>query len=244
MFKKNPKITKAQSAMEYVMSYGWAILILAIAIAALFALGFFNGSNTSGNVCILNQGFQCISSVINTNGILFVTITQTSASYVNITSIGCSSDPNNKHLTALNTPSNQVYMPYGSGYTFSVQCYTQSGATSLQIGQVFYGSLYLNYTNDVNGFPGFSKGSITAKATTSGILNTGGGSPSGSGSESYLQIKLVNYQTTATQANFQQMIYFNPTAYSSNEMKNLSNIEFSAGAPIGTSGNVPLSYCA
>jgi hypothetical protein len=30
---------KAQSAMEYLMTYGWAILIIAVVLAALFALG-------------------------------------------------------------------------------------------------------------------------------------------------------------------------------------------------------------
>ena len=35
----------AQSAMEYLMTYGWAILIIAIVLAAMFQFGFFN-SNT------------------------------------------------------------------------------------------------------------------------------------------------------------------------------------------------------
>ncbi len=36
--------TKAQSAMEYLMTYGWAILIIAVVLGALFELGFFNSS--------------------------------------------------------------------------------------------------------------------------------------------------------------------------------------------------------
>ena len=32
---------KAQSAMEYLMTYGWAILIVIIVAAALYALGIF-----------------------------------------------------------------------------------------------------------------------------------------------------------------------------------------------------------
>ena len=31
-----------QSAMEYLMTYGWAILIIAVVLAALFELGVFN----------------------------------------------------------------------------------------------------------------------------------------------------------------------------------------------------------
>ena len=35
---------KSQSAMEYLMTYGWAILIIAIVMVALFQLGVFNGT--------------------------------------------------------------------------------------------------------------------------------------------------------------------------------------------------------
>ena len=39
---------KAQSAMEYLMTYGWAILIVIIVAAALYALGVFNPSTLTG----------------------------------------------------------------------------------------------------------------------------------------------------------------------------------------------------
>ncbi len=38
--KRPPR--KAQSAMEYLMTYGWAILIIAVVLGALFSLGVFN----------------------------------------------------------------------------------------------------------------------------------------------------------------------------------------------------------
>ncbi len=37
--------SKLQSAMEYLMTYGWAILIIAIVLVALFSLGVFNSAN-------------------------------------------------------------------------------------------------------------------------------------------------------------------------------------------------------
>ena len=40
-----PRKLKSQSAMEYLMTYGWAILIIAIALSALFALGVFSPSS-------------------------------------------------------------------------------------------------------------------------------------------------------------------------------------------------------
>ncbi|MBW2999812.1 hypothetical protein KY339_04005, partial [Candidatus Woesearchaeota archaeon] len=39
---------KAQSALEYLMTYGWAILIVIIVGAALYALGVFNPGTFTG----------------------------------------------------------------------------------------------------------------------------------------------------------------------------------------------------
>ena len=43
----NSSFISSQSAMEYLMTYGWAILIIAIVLVALFSLGVFNSSNFS-----------------------------------------------------------------------------------------------------------------------------------------------------------------------------------------------------
>ena len=40
---------KAQAAMEYLMTYGWAILIVIIVAAALYALGVFNPATWTGS---------------------------------------------------------------------------------------------------------------------------------------------------------------------------------------------------
>ena len=44
------KKPEQQSAMEYLMTYGWAILVVAVVIAALFGLGAFNINNTPKSV--------------------------------------------------------------------------------------------------------------------------------------------------------------------------------------------------
>ncbi|OJI06704.1 MAG: hypothetical protein BK997_04995 [Candidatus Micrarchaeum sp. ARMAN-1] len=54
---------KAQSAMEYLMTYGWAILIIAIVLAALFSLGIFSSGSLIGTTCIANSGFLCSSPI-------------------------------------------------------------------------------------------------------------------------------------------------------------------------------------
>ena len=58
--------TQAQSAMEYLMTYGWSILILAVVIAALYLLGVFNASSAL-NGCISTPGFLCSGLKFSTN---------------------------------------------------------------------------------------------------------------------------------------------------------------------------------
>ena len=58
-----------QSAMEYLMTYGWAILIILIALGALFYLGVFSPSTPS--TCFIQAPFVCKDVIINDNGILF-----------------------------------------------------------------------------------------------------------------------------------------------------------------------------
>ena len=60
---------KAQSAMEYLMTYGWAILIVIIVAAALYALGIFNPATYTGRI---PTGFTTLGTPtdwdLNSNG--------------------------------------------------------------------------------------------------------------------------------------------------------------------------------
>lgn len=52
------KHMKGQAAMEYLMTYGWAILVLVIVLAALWYL-----LPTTQEQCIFQQGFECEGGV-------------------------------------------------------------------------------------------------------------------------------------------------------------------------------------
>jgi hypothetical protein len=49
--------------MEYLMTYGWAILVIAVVLSALFALGLFSSNNLSGNSCIASPGYLCSGAI-------------------------------------------------------------------------------------------------------------------------------------------------------------------------------------
>ncbi|MGC8710478.1 MAG: hypothetical protein ACP5RF_02620, partial [Candidatus Micrarchaeia archaeon] len=66
--------SKAQTAMEYLMTYGWAILIIAVVLGALFQLGIFNASNFApkappGSCQVFRPNGPDTTSFINLEGI-------------------------------------------------------------------------------------------------------------------------------------------------------------------------------
>jgi hypothetical protein len=68
MGKRMFRNRKAQSAMEYLMTYGWAILIIAVVLGALFSLGVFSGASLIGNACIAGPGYYCGSMIYSHGG--------------------------------------------------------------------------------------------------------------------------------------------------------------------------------
>lgn len=64
------RVSRAQSAMEYLMTYGWAILIIAVVLAALFALNVFNSGAQLGTACIGQAGYSCSQPIITQQGLL------------------------------------------------------------------------------------------------------------------------------------------------------------------------------
>ena len=152
---------KAQSAMEYLMTYGWAILIIGVALAAMFQLGLFNPSEYVTNICILPSGLTCSSFFLYPNGILSVSIGNGLQGPINITAMGCFQ---NKTVTNMqipyNPPSNQIYIPIGGSHTFNINC---MGASGLALGHLYTGYLVINYTDDVTLFQQTVFGRIAVK---------------------------------------------------------------------------------
>jgi Concanavalin A-like lectin/glucanases superfamily len=63
-----------QSAMEYLMTYGWAILIIAVVLGALFSLGVFNTSNLApkaqpGSCRVFRPSGTGTSTFVNLEGV-------------------------------------------------------------------------------------------------------------------------------------------------------------------------------
>ncbi|MGB9703770.1 MAG: hypothetical protein ACPLXS_03650, partial [Candidatus Micrarchaeales archaeon] len=80
--------TKSQAAMEYLMTYGWAILIIALVVGVLYSLGVFNPSSPS--YCVFSgEVFLCQSFSIDSEGYLSLTLTSNHPNRINVTQIAC-----------------------------------------------------------------------------------------------------------------------------------------------------------
>jgi hypothetical protein len=55
---------RAQAAMEFLMTYGWAILVVLVVIGALAYFGVLNPQNLLPDRCEMQQGFYCKDYVI------------------------------------------------------------------------------------------------------------------------------------------------------------------------------------
>ncbi|MGB9719457.1 MAG: hypothetical protein ACPL06_02595 [Candidatus Anstonellales archaeon] len=59
---------KGQAAMEYLMTYGWAILLLVIVLSVLFASGIFTPSQFVREECSFTPDLTCLSAQLIDSG--------------------------------------------------------------------------------------------------------------------------------------------------------------------------------
>jgi hypothetical protein len=140
-YKRQLKRPKAQPTIEYLMTYGWSILIIAAILGIIYQLGFFGGINFLSNSCSAQPGFLCTKGVLNTAGVLAFSLGYMGQSPLNITAVGCS---NTSLPTASMTWVGVNVPPLQSGQTemFSVPC-NLNGKNNIEA--PFTGTLWVQY---------------------------------------------------------------------------------------------------
>ncbi len=147
------KHKKAQSGMDFLMTYGWALLIVVLIVAALFALGIFDSGTFVGTRA---SGFQDIGVSawqLDNNGNLQLQLRNNAAKDVNITSITATLKTQS---ASYNTP---IQLPNGK----TSSAITITGLPQLQAGSSYEIQLQIAYTDLASGFNATSTGTITGK---------------------------------------------------------------------------------
>ncbi|MEM3227849.1 MAG: hypothetical protein QXK65_02800 [Candidatus Micrarchaeaceae archaeon] len=143
---------KAQSAMEYLMTYGWAILIIAVVLGALFSLGVFNSSSLIGTSCVALSGYYCANPVLSTTGTLTLTVGQaTGTSY---SSVAVYIVPSGQTFSTADTANTLIgTLSSGQTATVTITLPTTSGFPSSYstVGTPFTGYVWLAYTTPSSG---------------------------------------------------------------------------------------------
>ena len=150
---------KSQAAVEYLTTYGWAILIIAIVIAALYSVGLFNPTALIGNTCAFPADFSCLAATLFPSGNFVVNIQQATAAAINVTAIGCNSDSSTSNMIQFGGPA-RIYIPIGGNSSFTMLCYSNGvpynspfPSNTVPLGTLFKGYIVVNYTNLQTGFP-------------------------------------------------------------------------------------------
>jgi len=159
-------LSRAQTAIEYLTSYGWMILIVVVVITALFAFGIFNPSSHVSNSCTMPASFSCQGISLAQNGGLYINLTQNTGDPINITAISCDATQSTRNAEVLTPP---VYLGSGDNASFVMQCYTNSSTFSGTYGSVYHGYLIVNYTDLVSSFQYTSVGVVVAKVSANSI---------------------------------------------------------------------------
>ncbi len=224
--RSTQKNRKVQSATEYLMTYGWAILIIAIVLGVLYYLGVFNGASSLGTSCVAVAGYYCQDATLSTGGILSLNIGQATA--VSLSNVNVYFVPSGGSLGVAASASVGTLQP-GQVATVSIQLPTGLPyPSSYALGTLLTGHVYISYTGS-GGTQTVEIAALSVKAasSSSAILQP---KPSAvpSGIVAYVPITLTNSQTSATPAPFQQMVQFSGPGYSNyiNYSGNTANFEF------------------
>lgn len=155
---------RAQSAMEFLMTYGWSILIVAVVLSVLYYLGIFSSASLIGNSCTASSGYLCQNPTLDTTGLIVFDFGQfNGAPFYNV-QLACTATSNTLGLpnpiTAFNSISSSgVALPASNtGNTLSngqritissLPCYNAAGVQlgASTIGASFSGYIWVNYTS-------------------------------------------------------------------------------------------------
>jgi hypothetical protein len=157
--------------MEYLMTYGWAILIVIIVAAALYALGVFNpatwtGSRPSGfpNIGLPAAGsWQLTSTAGDTQFQLL--LANKMSSRINVTGVAVkvgSTDCSNATIGYVPIGAGVGSGSIGLGADFTVRANCGNAVSSNDAGTAYTATVELTYDNLDSGFTGFTEtGTLT-----------------------------------------------------------------------------------
>ena len=205
------KNRRSQSALEYMMTYGWAILVIVIVAVILYSMGIFSPSSS---ITTTSTGFApfVISSVVCSQAGLTVAVTEGGLpnNAVSATISKLSFQSNTGTTASINGVYNitPVTLSPGQSATFivpTVACTSQGNPFSLSAKMQF------SYSTTAGNVVTNSTGTIAGTSSSQSIA-------------AYIPLTITSSVQTANP--FQQLVSVNMSRYSAYASSNLQNVEF------------------
>ncbi len=177
---------RSQSALEYMMTYGWAILVIVIVAAVLYSLGIFSPSSSLSTTI---TGFSNLGTVnaVCLGGTSFTISMGDSTGYpINITQINLTS-----------SSGKTTYSPNILIQPNSIQTVTVPSSSLCTSGARYSVSAVISYLEPGQLLPG-------PYTSTGTVAGTAASPPSSA--TSYEPLNIINTQNQGTPSPFQQMI--------------------------------------
>ena len=134
-------VRKGQAAMEFLMTYGWALLVVLIAIGALAFFGVLNPSKFLPNACTLAPGFACTDFKASATANSIVIILQNGLGE-NLNSVTLSIANANPTCASTNFSPPNTAVADGGTLPFTIGC----GGATWTSGTKFKSDLRISYT--------------------------------------------------------------------------------------------------
>ncbi|MFH1592358.1 MAG: hypothetical protein ABIB47_03250 [Candidatus Woesearchaeota archaeon] len=164
-------MAKGQAALEFVMTYGWAILAVLVTIGSLAYFGVLNSVVFLSSSCILAPGFSCEDFKIEDTGGLYLVLRNGLGKTLNNVNVQVTSCTSSTEADS-NDEWSAGSILGGSDGIILTSC---SEATS---SSKFSGDITITYVEEGGGISHSVSGKITAKVEASA-----GGATAGSGGE-------------------------------------------------------------
>jgi len=88
IFNRNNRSKKGQAAMEFLMTYGWAILVVLVVIGALAYFGVLTPTAFLPSRCQFSTGLVCLDKQITSDGVIAFRINNGLGTAIDIKAIG------------------------------------------------------------------------------------------------------------------------------------------------------------
>ena len=227
---------KSQSALEYMMTYGWAILVIVIVAGVLYSLGIFSPASSLSSTVTGFSNLGSVTGECTANGILRISLGDSTGYPINITSVTAKSSTSQISTFKPNSTvdPNPIIQPT-STYIFSVPnaCPAAGSRYSLAV--------TVNYTEPGQIFPGpYTSTGTVAGTTTSTVLpqfvaSFSGSEVSGDGSSSFISTS-ANPVFNGTNVTFTLTGWVYIPAY---PVISAASTSYAQGTPIFSFGQVP-----